>query len=77
MPSTMTRLFFTTQAPLHLRVVASVDFQTEEVAAPVVFCRESFPGFWEAGLSHRVGYQIGREERRRIMPRLMVGTLKS
>jgi hypothetical protein len=37
MPSTITRLFFTTQAPLHLRVVASAALQTEEVAASVVF----------------------------------------
>jgi len=41
--STITRLCFATHAPLHLRVAGSIGFQTEEVAASVVFCRESFP----------------------------------
>jgi hypothetical protein len=34
---TITRLFFTTHARLHLRVVASAALLTEEVAALVVF----------------------------------------
>ena len=41
--STITRLFLTTHAALHIRVIGSHALLTEEVAASVVFCRKSFP----------------------------------
>jgi hypothetical protein len=61
----------------YIFVVGSAALLTEEVAAWVVFCRESFPRLSGSRILGRIGYQIGREERRRVMPCLMYGTLRS